>query len=87
MIKRLASRLTKKTDENKKKETAMDVKQTKSTSTKTKKTTRKNINSDVLSALIAKKAYEFYENRGYQHGNDQVDWYEAEKSVLASLKK
>ncbi len=40
-----------------------------------------------LTALIAKKAYEYYQKRGYTHGNDQSDWYRAEKEVKAGLKK
>lgn len=32
-------------------------------------------------SLIAKKAYELFVKRGYKHGNDQNDWYEAEKIV------
>jgi hypothetical protein len=31
--------------------------------------------------LIEKVAYSIYERRGYSHGNDQVDWVEAEKKV------
>ncbi len=31
--------------------------------------------------LIEKVAYSIYERRGYSHGNDWVDWVEAEKKV------
>lgn len=31
---------------------------------------------------ISKRAYELYEQRGWQHGNDQADWFQAEKEVL-----
>ncbi len=31
--------------------------------------------------LVEKVAYSIYERRGYSHGNDQVDWIEAEKKV------
>lgn len=30
---------------------------------------------------IATRAYELYEQRGWQHGNDQADWFQAEKEV------
>lgn len=30
---------------------------------------------------IAKRAYELYEQRGWQHGNDQADWFQAENEV------
>lgn len=55
----------------------------KRTSTTSRKTTGK---SGDLQAMIAKKAYELYVKRGYSHGNDQRDWYEAEKAVRASLR-
>ena len=31
---------------------------------------------------IAKRAYELYEQRGWQHGYDREDWFQAEKEVL-----
>ncbi|MFH1665922.1 MAG: DUF2934 domain-containing protein [Candidatus Omnitrophota bacterium] len=40
-----------------------------------------------FSAMIEKKAYEFYQSRGFAHGNDQGDWFAAEKAVLAQIKK
>jgi hypothetical protein len=36
--------------------------------------------------MIAKKAYELYAKRGYRHGSDRNDWFEAEKFVKASLR-
>ncbi len=30
---------------------------------------------------VEEKAYELYENRGYEHGSDQNDWYEAEEII------
>lgn len=30
---------------------------------------------------IARVAYELFEQRGYTHGNDQDDWFEAERIV------
>lgn len=35
-----------------------------------------------LQERIAKRAYELYEQRGWQHGNDQADWFQAAKEVL-----
>lgn len=37
-----------------------------------------------LQIRIAKRAYELYEQRGWQHGDDQSDWFQAAKEVLAS---
>jgi len=31
--------------------------------------------------LVEKVAYSMYERRGYSHGNDMADWYEAEQRV------
>lgn len=36
-----------------------------------------------LQARIAKRAYELYEYRGWQHGHDQADWFQARKEALA----
>jgi hypothetical protein len=53
---------------------------------RTKKTSTK-ISPAEFFALIEKTAYELYEKRGYSHGADQGDWYEAEKIVKARLSK
>lgn len=37
-----------------------------------------------LQAHIAKRAYELYEQRGWQHGDDLADWFQAVKEVLTS---
>ncbi|MDD5006167.1 MAG: DUF2934 domain-containing protein [Candidatus Omnitrophica bacterium] len=37
--------------------------------------------SEDLTARIQKKAYELYVKRGYSHGNDWSDWFEAERLV------
>lgn len=51
---------------------------------------KKNIVSFVeqgqFNQRIAEKAYELYQKRGYAHGNDLSDWYEAEK-IIASEQK
>jgi len=36
--------------------------------------------------MIAKKAYELYEKRNFQHGNDFNDWLEAERLVKRSMR-
>lgn len=37
--------------------------------------------SQVSPEAIAKRAYEKWESRGFQHGNDQRDWFEAEREL------
>lgn len=37
-----------------------------------------------LQARIAKRAYELYEQRGWQHGDDLADWFQAAHEVLMS---
>jgi len=54
---------------------------------KTSKRGFSQISPDVVRSLIEKRAYSFYEKRGCTPGNDLKDWYEAEKSILAGLKK
>ncbi len=34
---------------------------------------------------IARRAYLFYEQRGYVHGNDLADWLQAKKELQAEL--
>ena len=41
--------------------------------------------SDIRDA-IAHRAYELFEARGYQHGNDLEDWFRAESELLHPLK-
>jgi hypothetical protein len=36
-----------------------------------------------LHALIAKRAYELYAERGYRHGHALDDWLEAEREILS----
>ena len=47
----------------------------------------KGIGNDQLYPMIEKEAYRLFESRGYAHGNNMGDWYQAEKNVLAKLKK
>ena len=37
--------------------------------------------SQDLQKRIQEKAYEIFERRGYSHGNDWADWFEAERIV------
>lgn len=45
------------------------------------KSSGKSSGSQDLREKIQKKAYELFEKRGYNHGNDMTDWLEAEKLV------
>lgn len=63
----------------------MVIKRTTTSSTTSKKSTGKSSSGD-LQAMIAKKAYELYAKRGYSHGNDKGDWYEAEKYVRSTMR-
>ncbi|GJL70703.1 MAG: hypothetical protein NPIRA06_33380 [Nitrospirales bacterium] len=40
------------------------------------------ISEEELQAQIAKRAFELFEQRERQHGNDREDWFRAEKDVL-----
>lgn len=46
----------------------------------------KKLSTDELNNLIAKKAYEFYLERGAGHGNDHSDWFKAECYVRSKYK-
>jgi len=37
-----------------------------------------------LEAQIALRAYELYKQRGGCHGEDQADWFEAERQILST---
>ena len=37
-----------------------------------------------LNARIAMRAYELYRQRGGCHGEDQADWFEAEREILST---
>jgi hypothetical protein len=45
-----------------------------------------SLSQEEINKLIASKAYELYESRGYQHGHDLEDWVRAEKLVLQQAK-
>lgn len=40
---------------------------------------------DDLHVLIAKRAYELYNERGYRHGYALDDWLDAEREILSQL--
>ena len=44
---------------------------------------RVSVAEEELQARISKRAYELYEFRGWQHGDDQADWFQATTEVLA----
>jgi len=58
----------------------MAVKKTKTV----KVVSSKSTSSSGAQEKIQKKAYELFEKRGYQHGNDLSDWLEAEKIVKSN---
>ena len=88
-------KLTKKkntTAKAKKKTAAKQVKAKKTPRTKTgtlsgTRKRSKKISSADFFTMVEKTAYELYVGRGYSHGADQGDWYEAEKIVKAKLSK
>lgn len=53
------------------------------------KTPRKKgkVDQEFLNEMIAKKAYEIYEQRGREPGKELDDWLEAEKIVIRKKKK
>ena len=44
------------------------------------------VKQDDFLRRVQEKAYELYANRGYTHGDDVADWYEAERLVRAGMK-
>ncbi len=72
-----------------KKEVKKTVKRTMSTTSAAKKSSSvslKKLSNEELNGLIAKKAYEFYLERGGSHGDDHSDWFRAEQYVRAKYK-
>jgi len=41
---------------------------------------------DTLNEKIARKAFELYEQRGWQHGHDLDDWLKAERLIFGEMK-
>jgi len=81
VIKKLRKKTTAATD---KKTTAKTKAKTTKTATKR---TRTKISPDELFAMIERKAFELYVDRGYSHGDDLQDWYVAEQAVSKGIKK
>ncbi len=44
-----------------------------------------NVSNDKMFEAINKRAYELYCKRGFQHGKDKNDWFEAERQVKKEL--
>ena len=86
MIKRLARKLVKRSSSKETQEIKKTAVKAKKTASKKSKTTKKMSQQEIFS-MIEKKAYELFEKRGYMHGDDQQDWYEAESTVTSSFKK
>lgn len=42
------------------------------------------ISPQEIRAMIQRKAYEIYVQRGRRHGRDRADWFEAERIVKSS---
>ncbi|MFC2140301.1 DUF2934 domain-containing protein [Candidatus Auribacterota bacterium] len=59
---------------------------TKKTTTKAKSSKKQTVTSGELQGLIAKRAYELYLDRNGVNGEDQADWYQAEKQVKSKIK-
>lgn len=45
----------------------------------------KTVDSDFFAQRVEEKAYELYETRGRQDGNDWKDWFDAQKIVEAEM--
>ena len=41
--------------------------------------------STVLEESVKKRAYELFQKRGSKPGNEQEDWYQAEKEILNQM--
>jgi len=47
----------------------------------------KPINAKIYAEMVEKKAYELYEKRGGENGNDWDDWFKAERLVEEEMIK
>jgi hypothetical protein len=57
----------------------------KNASSKNKKRSFKKVSADELSRMIQDRAYSYFEERGFQAGNDLDDWLRAEKEIKKEL--
>ncbi|MCK5450764.1 MAG: DUF2934 domain-containing protein [Candidatus Omnitrophica bacterium] len=90
VIKKIKAHATKKTTAAKAKKDAVAKNKIVEVSKKSKiirKKTTKRVSIEDLTAMIGGEAFRLYEQRGYVHGNDVADWVQAEKNVLATMKK
>jgi len=46
---------------------------------------RETLSVENFDARIAMRAYELYRQRGGCHGEDQADWFEAERQILSTV--
>jgi len=46
-----------------------------------KRTTSRKPSSDQLNNEISKLAYQYFVDRGYEHGNEMDDWLRAERVI------
>ncbi len=58
-----------------------EVKKNKKQPVKGKVTKESDNNYYTYIQMVEKKAYDLYQKRGYRHGRDLDDWFEAEKLV------
>jgi hypothetical protein len=89
MIRKIAKRLVNRSSADSSKGTCKKAatSMTKSSSKAKKETSRKKkVSWEEWNALITQKAYEIFEKRGYSHGRDSGDWYEAEKMISKTYK-
>lgn len=54
-------------------------------SKKAAKKAKRRVSSDELNRLISERAYSYFEQRGFQQGNDLDDWLRAEAEVKKEL--
>lgn len=57
----------------------------KKVNSKNKKRSFKKVSADELSRMIQERAYSYFEERGYQAGNDLDDWLRAEAEIKKEL--
>jgi hypothetical protein len=50
-------------------------------------TTKNRFSGPEFYARVARKAYEFFERRGADHGHDLEDWLEAEREVKEEMRR
>jgi hypothetical protein len=51
------------------------------------KNKKRRVRQDDLNRMISERAYSYFENRGYQIGNDLDDWLRAEAEIKKELSR